>query len=563
MIHIGAVSRSDRTITDSYVGSVGFALALLVLAGLGLAWRRILAQEATLRRQRAREAALRDRFDDLFERGSDIVVIHDRHGRVTTLNRAGEQACGYTREELRPLDPAWAFSTEYVAQIHRIIGEGHDAPARTFRAEIVTRANQRVPIDVRARVIVTDGQVAGVASIARSLAEREQLEEQLRQSQKMEAVGRLATGIAHDFNNLITVIIGYSDELLEQIPDQSELRYAAQEIRRATERASGLTQQLLAFSRRHTTNQETVDLNATVSSMQAMIRRLLGAGIRLEIRLMRGLGLVRADAAQIGQVVMNLVVNAKDAMSDRGTLIIETSDVEVGDADLDAIPGPHVMLAVTDSGAGMTVDVQQHLFEPFFTTKESGRGTGLGLSMVRAIARQNGGHIRVESAPGRGSTFRLYLPRVDAVTGEAPHGAADPLRAPLAAPARGTGVVLLAEDDRAVRRLVSTELRRRGYTVLEARHGGEALEICKQFGGDIDLLVTDVVMPQMNGVDLVAAVAHIRPDMAVLFISGHPGRAGFGLNLAGPHAVNLLLKPFTLDTLSARVHETLKARRRR
>lgn len=294
------------------------------------------------------------------------MVIHDRHARVTTFNRAGEQASGYTREELRALDPACAFSAGYLDQVRRMIVEGVDAPARTFRAEVVTRDNQRLPIEAQARVLAAGGQVTGVAVVARNLAEREQLEAQLRQAQEM-----------------------------------------------------------LTFSRRHT--------------------------------------------AQLGQVVMDLAI-ARDAMPDGAALTVETGNVEIGIDDLEAIPGP-------------------------------------------------------------------------------------------VAPARDTGVVLLAEDDRAVRRLFGAELRRRGYTVLEARHGGEALEICKQYGGDIDVLVTDVVMPQMNGADLAAAIAHIRPEMAVLFISGHPERAGVGLDMASPYAANLLLKPFTPETLSARVHEILMAAR--
>ncbi|MGE3276529.1 MAG: ATP-binding protein [Vicinamibacterales bacterium] len=542
-----------------WFGAVGLALGLMALAGLGFAWRRISGQQEAIRRQATRESTLRARFDDLFERTSDIMVMHDRRGRVLTMNRAGEQATGYTREELRTLDPGWAFSTEYLEQIERLIREGVDAPAHAFRAEIVNRTNTRLPVEVHARVQAADGQVSGVSVVARNLAEREQLEAQLRQAQKMEAVGRLATGIAHDFNNLITVLLGYSDELLEQVDPQSELHQPASEIRRAAERAEGLTQQLLAFSRRHTTSPQSIDLNVAVRNMQDLLRRLLGAEIELRVTLAPDLGLIRADTAQIGQVVMNLAVNARDAMPEGGFLRIETANVDIGSDDLDAIPGPHVMLLVADTGHGMSDDVQQRLFEPFFTTKERGQGTGLGLSMVQGIVRQAGGHVRVESRPGRGSIFRMYFPRVDEPIEATPPA---PATAPASiAPPKASGVVLFAEDDRAVRRLMTAELRRRGYTVLEARHGGEALEICRQYGADIDLLVTDVVMPQMNGADLAQAVRPIRPDMAVLFISGHPERAGAGLDPNGPDAANLILKPFTPETLSARVNEVLRSRR--
>jgi CheY-like chemotaxis protein len=295
-----------------------------------------------------------------------------------------------------------------------------------------------------------------------------------------------------------------------------------------------------------------------IANIQDMLRRLVGAEIRLDVRLLPDLGLVRADTAHIGQVVMNLAVNGRDAMPEGGLLTIETGNVEIGTEDLDAIPGPHVMLAVSDTGHGMSPEVLRRLFEPFFTTKESGQGTGLGLSMVQGIVRQSGGHVRVNSEVGHGSTFRMYFPRVD-------HAAATPQADGQAVttptPVRDTGVVLFAEDDRAVRRLMTAELRRRGYTVLEARHGGEALEICKQYGAGIDLLVTDVVMPQLNGADLARQVRPIRPEMAVLFISGHPERAGVGLDPSGPDAANLLMKPFTPETLSARVHEILRSRR--
>jgi len=525
--------------------------AVAALGGAGWTYRRGLAKEETIRRQLARESSLKARLDDLFERSSEILVVHDRRGRVSTINRAGEHAIGYSREELRVLDPRWIFGADYLDTVTRMIAEGSDSGARAFKSELVARKGVRVPIDVHTRVLIGDGQVVGVSSIARDLTERDRLENELRQAQKMEAVGRLATGIAHDFNNLITVLLGYSDELIEIVPKGSEQLRAATEIRRAAERASGLTQQLLSFSRRQTTVAQTVDLNATVANMQDLVRRLIGPEIRLEFKPAHDLKKIRGDAAQIGQVVMNLAVNARDAMPLGGSLQIETANVELGAENIDVIPGPHVLLLVRDSGVGMTPEVSKQLFEPFFTTKESGRGTGLGLSMVHAIVRQNGGHVMVESAPGEGSTFRLYFP----ILGET---GPEPLPVPMPphiSTVTGAGVVLLAEDDPAVRKLVSTELERRGFTVLVAEDGRAALETFTTHQDLVDLIVTDVVMPRMNGADLAKAAGKIRPGVKILFISGHPERAGAGLNPAG--ATNLLMKPFTADTLATRIMELI------
>jgi PAS domain S-box-containing protein len=536
------------------IGSV-----VLGLAGAGaaaMAHRTSRAKEQTIRRQLARESALKARFDDLFERSSEIMIVHDRRGRVSTLNRAGEQATGYSREELRMLDPSWILGADYLDAVTRMIEEGSDSTPRAFRSELVPRRGPRVPIDVHARVLVGDGNVVGVTSIARDLSERDRLENELRQAQKMEAVGRLATGIAHDFNNLITVLLGYSDELIDQVPANSEWQRSAMEIRRAAERASGLTQQLLAFSRRQAAVAHTVDLNLVVANMEDLIRRLLGAEIRLEFSLDPTLANIRADGAQIGQVLMNLVVNARDAMPRGGLLTIETANVELGSEHLDVIPGPHVSLSVSDSGIGMTPEVRDRLFEPFFTTKETGQGTGIGLSMVQGIVRQSGGHVVVESQPGKGSVFHVYFPRIE-------DESATPLIAPATAPStvavKGEGVVLLAEDDRSVRRLVVTELSRRGFTVLDAEDGRAALELFLQHKDTVDILVTDVVMPRMNGADLAKEAHKMRPDLKVLFISGHPERAGSGVDPTG--AANLLMKPFTADTLAARIKEMITGKK--
>ena len=530
------------------------ALAVVSAGVAAVLFRRGLAREETIHRQLAREVALKARFDDLFDRSSEIMIVHDRRGRLSTINRSGEQATGYLREELRMLDPNWIFGADYLDAIAEMIGEGADSAPRTFRSEFVPRKGARVPVDVQARVLVGDGQVVGVTSIARDLSERDRLENELRQAQKMEAVGRLATGIAHDFNNLITVLLGYSDELIEEAPPNTTLHAAAVEVRRAADRASGLTQQLLAFSRRQASVAHAVDVNYVIAHMEDLIRRLVGPEIRLEFSLQPDLSTISADSQQMGQVMMNLVVNARDAMPNGGTLTIETANVELGHDNVDVIPGPHIELMVGDTGLGMSADVRDRMFEPFFTTKDSGQGTGLGLSMVQAIVRQSGGHIIVDSHPGKGTRFKVYFPR----QGDVADAPVPELVPPRLATVRGEGVILLAEDDRSVRRLVVAELSRRGFTVLEAEDGVAALEMFRQHRDQVDVLVTDVVMPRMNGADLAKQAERIRPGLKILFISGHPERSGAGLDPTG--VTNLLMKPFTADTLAARIKELVTGR---
>ncbi|MEW6323337.1 MAG: ATP-binding protein [Acidobacteriota bacterium] len=557
---VEVVSRpsSSAAFGAGWAAWAGVSLAAIALGALGLVYRRSVAQERTIRRQFAREAALKARFDDIFERSSDLILVHDRRGRIATVNRAAEQASGYTREELRPLDPEWIVSSTYLHEVRHLIEQGPEAPPRSFRAELITRRSQKVPIEVHARVVASDGQVTGVTAVARNLSERDQLDAQLRQAQKMEAVGRLATGIAHDFNNLITVLLSYSDELIEKIPPESDLYHPAQEIQQAAERASALTEQLLSFSRRQIVVPQTVDLNAAVANMHDLLKRLLGADITLDVNLEPGLGLVRVDQAQVGQVMMNLAVNARDAMPHGGTLTIETANVEMGEDAIDAIPGPHVLLRVSDTGVGMPPEVRRRLFEPFFTTKEAGRGTGLGMSMVQAIVRQSGGHITVESEPGHGTTFRLYFPRIMQEDEAGPEAAPLP-QGPLP---EASGVVLIAEDDAAVRRLAVRELTRRGYDVLQASDGVEALDLVRGHAGRLDLLIADVVMPRLNGPDLASAVETLRPGLPVLYITGHPERAGQGLTAAEMESGRVLLKPFTGSTLVDRVDAVLAAARR-
>ena len=389
---------------------------------------------------------------------------------------------------------------------------------------------------------------------ARERAELKRMEEQLRQAQKMEAIGQLAGGVAHDFNNILTAILGTADLMMADLPEDSPQREDAADIRTAAQRAAELTRQLLAFSRKSASEAKPVDVNAIVRGLESMIRRLLAANIEIRLVLGEGVGAGYADAGQVEQVLLNLAVNARDAMPGGGKLTIETGNVE-----LDAIyaaahenvkPGQYVMLAVSDTGIGMDTPTQQRIFQPFFTTKGPGKGTGLGLATVDAIVRQHGGHVWLYSEPGRGSAFKVYLPR--APVGQAGTPAVEP---PRVAP-RGTETVLLVEDTHAVRELVARVLEGLGYNVLEATDAATAEVAATRHTGVIHLLLTDVVMPGATGPDLAKRVALARPDIRVLYTSGYADDAvvHHGMLAAG---AAYLQKPFTPDALARKVRAVL------
>jgi len=397
------------------------------------------------------------------------------------------------------------------------------------------------------------GETLGFEMIAEDITERRALEEQLRQSQKMEAVGRLAGGIAHDFNNLLTVIKGYSELMLEELDGPDPLHNELDEIRKAADRAASLTRQLLAFSRQQVLAPKVLDLNIIVNNMDKLLHRLLGEDIDLFTVLEPGLGRVKADPGQLEQVIMNLAVNARDAMPRGGKLTIETTNVDLDDAyardHVSVTPGRYVMIAVSDTGLGMTEKVKSRIFEPFFTTKEVGKGTGLGLSTVYGIIKQSGGYVWVYSEVGIGSTFKVYLPRVDAPADFTPSHSLQPAR-------RGTETVLLVEDEDGVRALVRQVLHKHGYNVLEARNGGEALLMCERHQGKIDLLLTDVVLEQMSGRELAERLLKVRSEMKVLYVSGYADDAivHHGVLTAG---MAFLQKPFTTEALARKVRNVL------
>jgi nitrogen-specific signal transduction histidine kinase len=376
-------------------------------------------------------------------------------------------------------------------------------------------------------------------------------EEHLRQSQKMEAVGRLAGGIAHDFNNLLTAIIGYSDLLQDTLAGNQPALQQVVEIKTAGERAASLTQQLLAFSRRQVLQPKVLDLNVIVGDFERMLRRLVGERIKVVVNCASGLWQVRADPGEIGRAIMNLALNARDAMPEGGILAIETANAILTEGDArgqDLAPGRYVTMAVRDTGVGMDAEMQAHIFELFFTTKETGKGTGLGLATVLGIVEQSGGAIRCQSELGRGTTFKIFLP---AVAEAADKGAGQGLtQAP-----KGSEVILMVEDEEAVRKLARTILEASGYTVLDARNGSEGLALCETHQGPIDLLVTDVVMPELSGREFAESARKVRPGMKVLFMSGHTRdvvlKEGIGKGTA------FLRKPFAPAELAQKVRDVL------
>jgi two-component system, cell cycle sensor histidine kinase and response regulator CckA len=399
-----------------------------------------------------------------------------------------------------------------------------------------------------------DGEIDGAICMALDITDRKQLEEQLRQAQKMEAVGRLAGGIAHDFNNLLMVIQGYADLLTERLPEGDPLRRNAEQIQTASQRATSLTRQLLAFSRKQMLAPKVLNIQSVVADMEKILRRLIGEDVHLESSSAPDLGLVKADRSQIEQVILNLAVNARDAMPEGGRLTIETANVELDSTcshpPAMLSPGKYVMLAVTDNGCGMDSETQAHIFEPFFTTKEKGKGTGLGLATVYGIVKQSGGYVWVYSEPGRGTSFKVYLPRIEDEAGAA--GRDRKLNAK--ATPRGSETILLVEDEKGVRELAREYLLTCGYNVIEAEDGHTALELAAMHKGAVDLLMTDVVMPGISGRELADRVKSQRPAIKVLYMSGYTDQSVVKHGILETDAV-LLQKPFTMATLALKLRE--------
>jgi PAS domain S-box-containing protein len=519
-------------------------------------------------RKRATEGlrASKETLGALIQASPLAIVTFGPDGIIRTWNPAAERMFGWKEEEV-------------VGKPHPIVPENKQEEFRSLR-EIAMRGETFTDIEVRRRrrdgtqidlsistgpLRDTGGAITGIMSIITDITGRIRTEEALRksqeqllQAQKMEAVGRLAGGIAHDFNNLLTAVTGYSELLQERIGNRDPMWRELEEIRRAGVRAASLTRQLLAFSRRQVLQTKVLDLNGIVTGLETMLRRLIGEDVELVTGLCGDPVRLKADPGQIEQVVMNLVVNAREAMPQGGRLAIGTASVIVGKRETDRLglakPGDYAMLSVSDTGVGMSEEVKSHLFEPFFTTKAE--GTGLGLATVYGIVKQNGGGIRVDSEIGKGSTVEIYLPCVE---GQAEAEEAD--GAALAVASGGLETVLVAEDEDMVRELVCEILQRNGYTVLEARGGDEALLISGRHHGPIHLLLTDMVMPRMRGSDLAERLALLRPEMKILFMSGYTDDATFKNGDAGKETA-FIQKPFGPSTLANKVRDVLDSGRR-
>jgi two-component system cell cycle sensor histidine kinase/response regulator CckA len=516
-------------------------------------------KEELVRRKSAEEALRRSERDlrSLIENAPYGIFRADMEGRFLDVNPALLKMLGYERESdlLSTFPPKDVFMDLQQAEQLKELGESQQS-FEGLEFEWKRRDGSAIVVRLSGRPVVgREGRVVSFEVMAENVTERRALEEQLRHVQKMEAIGRLAGGVAHDFNNLLMVIIGYTELLRENLPKDGDQRGYADAVWNAGKKATLLTSQLLAFSRKQVMSPRILDLNAVLQEVDRMLPRLIGEDVQLGIVQAADLGRIKADPGQMEQVIMNLCVNARDAMPRGGRLTIET-----GNAKLDADnarrigatnAGSYVLLSVTDTGTGMDQSTQSRIFEPFFTTKEKGKGTGLGLATVYGIVKQSGGYITVESELGRGARFEVYFPAVD-------HRADKDLAAPTPElPARGTETVLLVEDEDAVRSLVREVLRGRGYEVLEAQRSTEAIEICRAHRGAIDLLVTDVVLPQISGRALAQQLGKLRPAMKVLYISGYTDDKMLQHGIPG---TAFLQKPFSSDVLARTVRDMLDAK---
>jgi two-component system, cell cycle sensor histidine kinase and response regulator CckA len=516
------------------------------------------------RRKQDEEALRRERdfSDTLVQASPAYFVAITGDGKVLMMNQAMLSALGYSREEVAGRDYLSTFVpaadrpalTEVFTRLIR------DRGATINENRTLAKDGRELVVEWHGRpVLRPDGELdyffgvgIDITERLRAATEQARLEAQLTQAQKMEAIGRLAGGVAHDFNNMLAAIQGYAELILRSLQPGDSLHGHVEQILKAGQRAAGLTQQLLAFSRKQVIAPQVLDLNGLVADSTRMLVRLIGEDVVLDVLPGADGGRVRADPHQLEQVLVNLAINARDAMPGGGTLTIGTADLELDEARARAMslePGRYVELSVRDTGDGMDEETKARIFEPFFTTKEVGRGTGLGLAIVHGIVRQNRGHVEVSSGPGMGTIFRVYLPRVEAPV----EAAGEP---PRLSAATGTETILLVEDEEIVRTLARTILTSLGYHVLEADRGDDACLLCRNHPGPIHLLLTDVIMPAMNGRELYRQVRELRPDLKVLFMSGYTG------DVIAPHGVleegtDFIGKPFTVKGLARKIRDVL------
>jgi len=511
--------------------------------------------------QAAAELALQeseDRYRIVFESSPHGIIVADAESReIRYANPAMCRMLDYTESELLSLHIDDLHPSECIEGVMREY-ESQLKGEKTHSLDIICKGknNKRSHVILNCEHVIMEGR-RNIVCFFNDVSSRRQLEEQLNQSLKLEAIGRLAGGVAHDFNNLLSVIITFSGFALESLRENDPLYNDILEIRKAGERAAVLTRQLLAFSRKQVLQPQVLDPKSLITGMEGMLRRLIGEDIELFCQLPEKLGRIKADPGQIEQIIMNLAVNSRDAMPGGGKLTIEAADVELDEEytsqHVSVLPGPYVMISVTDTGCGMDEETARHIFEPFFTTKEAGKGTGLGMSTVYGFVKQSGGSIWVYSEVGRGTTIKIFLPRILSVP-EQP--AAARKRVPLRI--AGERTVLVVEDDNSVRSLVRRVLETSGFTVISASSGVEALALCDRQQHKIDLLLTDVIMPQMSGRDLAGHIRERYPDMQVLFMSGYTSNAIANNGVLEP-GMNFIGKPFTAADLSEKIQEILGA----
>jgi PAS domain S-box-containing protein len=494
------------------------------------------------------------RYQHLFDKNPEPMFIYDLENlRFLAVNDAFVNYSGCSRENFLRITLKDISKTADVPELMEHLSQAMEVFHKTGVWSYTKKGGDRVEVEITSHPIEWFGRRARVA-LVRDLTEKNRLDERVRQAQKMEAVGRLAGGIAHDFNNLLGVIIGYTDMLQESLSGDAQLSRKASAIQKAGLHAASLTRQLLAFSRKQVLEPRVLNLNSIVTDTMKMLQRLIGENIEASMVLAPNLGSIKADQSQIQQVIMNLALNARDAMPRGGKLTITTANVDLTSQSIrpyQVIPGSYVVLTVSDTGSGMSAETQSHIFEPFFTTKEMGKGTGLGLATVYGVVKQSGGYIWVYSELERGTTFKIYLPRVpDAATATSDE---DKKNKKIA---RGSETVLVVEDAQPLRELAREILEDSGYTVLEAANAGDAEKVVERYQAPIHLLLTDVIMPGMDGRRLAEILAHRRPQMKVLYMSGYPDEAivNHGILDAG---IALLQKPFTGEALTQKVREVL------
>jgi PAS domain S-box-containing protein len=499
-----------------------------------------------------------DKYRLIFEEAANIIILTDKKAVVVDCNSQIQKMLGYTPEQIINTELEKIIQPDYRSQIRNCLEETlAGETSKTIECKMIHNDGKQVNVRINSSKFMDKSrQAVGTICIVENITERKRLEEQLLMSQKMEAVGRLAGGIAHDFNNMLTAIIGYSEIALRSHKKGGSISTYISEIKKAGERAASLTQQLLAFSRRQVMQPKVIMINDLIKNLEKMIGRLIGEDIELKINLDQNTGRIKADPGQIEQVIMNLVINARDALPFGGKLTIETDNVDLNEEYANRYfsfkEGPYVMMAVTDNGAGMDKETVSHIFEPFFTTKDKDKGTGLGLSTVYGIVKQSGGYIWVYSEKEKGTSIKVYFPRVDE------HITPDIKKEISAKSLNGTETLLVVEDEDMVREIITHGLNHYSYTVLVANGPDEAFRLFERHKEKISMLITDVILKEMSGRELSQQLTHRYPDLKTLYISGYTDDIIIHHGMLDP-GINFVQKPFTPVTLAQKVREVLSA----